>query len=70
MDIILIFDLAADQCAEGGPAWDIAYYMNKSINCCNYIKDDKDPIVHTLPIAGACTVISPPSGKLFIALVH
>ena len=44
--------------------------MNKSINCYNYIKNDKDPVVHTLPIAGAYTVISLPFGKPFIALVH
>ena len=70
MDNILIFDSAADQCTGGGSAWDIAYYTNKSVNCYNYIKDNKNPIVHTLPIAGAHTVISPPSGKPFIALIH
>ena len=67
---ILIFDLAADQYTGGGPAWDIAYCSDKFVNCYKYLKDDAEPIVHMLSIVGVCTVITPPTGSSFIALVH
>ena len=59
-----------DQCTGGGPAWDIAYYADKSVNCHNYLKDNKDSIVLTLPIVGTHAVVTPPSGQPCIALIR
>ena len=47
-DNIIIFDSVADQRTVGVPAWDIAYHADKSVNWHNYLKDDKEPVVHDL----------------------
>lgn len=64
------FYSAADQCAGGGPTWDLAYCTDKSINRYNCLKDDKDPVVHNLSIVAACTVIILSEDARFITLVH
>ena len=67
---MLIFDSVANQCIEDGPAWNIAYYTDKSVNYYNYIKDNNNPIVYQLPIIRACTVITLLNSSSFIALVY
>lgn len=67
---MLIIDSAADQTTGGGDVWYVAHHTDKNADYYNCIQANKEPVVHTFPIAGACAVVAPPLGEPFITLFY
>ena len=67
---MLIMDTTADQYTCGGNAWIVTNVTGEEIRCNGYIRNNKEPQGHILPVVLAITCVQTKDSEPFILLVN